>query len=98
MENMFNGRIEPAKIEILLNKIEANFSKYKVELLPNRSKDCWSVSFKSPYAASAYISNFNDKPELNSDFAYVLKTMPQIPIMIEVVKVLNRDVKNIDKI
>jgi hypothetical protein len=98
MRQMYRGKIEPEKIDKLLDRIEANFSKYKVELLPNRSKQCWSVRFKSPYAASPYTSNINDNPELNSDFAYVLKNMPQMIIMPEVIKILNRDVKNIDKI
>ena len=98
MRQMYKGKIEPEKIDKLLDRIEANFSKYKVELLPNRSKQCWSVRFKSPYTASPYTSNINDNPELNSDFAYVLKNMPQMIIMPEVIKILNRDVKNIDKI
>lgn len=98
MRQLYRGKIEPEKIDKLLERIDANFSKYKVELLPNRGKQCWSVRFKSPYTASPYTSNINDKPELNSDFAYVLKNMPQMMIMPEVIKILNRDVKNIDKI
>jgi len=98
MNAIFQGKIEPSKISALLDRVDANFSKYKVALIPNASKNCWSVSFKSPFSASSTVSNFNSTPELNSDYSYVLKTMPQIIIMQEILKSLERDPKNIDKI
>jgi len=99
---VLQGKVKPEQVDALMNRLESNITKYKVDLVPNKGNangvPNWAIKFQSPFDTTPVIMNFNNDPELNSDFSYLIKNMPQIMIMSEVIKFLEKNPGEIDNI
>lgn len=90
------GKVTDEQITKLVDKISDNYEKYKVEIIPNNRAN-WVVKLDTPTmgATRKYLTS---SPELDSDYTYIVKNMPQILIMTEIINKLAQDPSSIDKI
>lgn len=97
-KKLLGERATEQQIENMLNRVEKDFSKYKYSLIPNKSRNSWASSFESPTIPTQVKTLNGVQSELDSDFAYLTKNMPQLLIMLEISKYLDLNPTEIDKI
>lgn len=97
-KKLLGDRASEQQIDNMLNRVEKNFSKYKYSLIPNKSRNSWASSFESPTIPTQVKTLNGVQSELDSDFTYLTKNMPQLLIMLEISKYLDLNPTEIDKI
>ncbi len=97
-KKLLGDRVTEQQIENMLNRVEKDFSKYKYSLIPNKSRNSWASSFEAPTIPTQVKTLNGVQSELDSDFTYLTKNMPQLLIMLEISKYLDLNPTEIDKI
>lgn len=95
-QTILKDKVSTAQIDEMINRINNNFENYQISI-KNNNKMSWLVQFSTPNGLDVK-GNLNNKAELDGDYAYMLKNMPQLLIMLEVAKHLRRNPQDIDKI
>ena len=88
--------VTDAQIDTFVSNVENNFDKYRIELQPNNGQN-WVVKIDSPKSGETtkYLSRGS---ELDLDYMYIVKNMPQLLIMKELTKQLIEDPEKIDRL
>lgn len=84
------------QITKFVSNINNNFEKYTVKVQPN-NKQNWIVKTTSPKSGEM-VKYLSMDSELDTDYMYIVKNIPQILIMGELTKELIRDPKKIDNL
>lgn len=95
-QTILKDKVSTEQIDEMINRINNNFENYQISI-KNNNKMSWLVQFSTPNGLDVK-GNLNNKAELDGDYAYMLKNMPQLLIMLEVAKHLRRNPQDIDKI
>lgn len=88
--------VSEQQVDSLVDRISSNFDKYNIEYI-NNNKSNWMVRFSTPSGLEV-MGNLSDNPELDSDYTYVLKNMPQLLIMTEIANYLKKSPSKIDSL
>lgn len=88
--------VSKEQVDNLVNRISKNFDKYSIEYINNNKKN-WMVRFSTPSGVEV-MGNLNNNPELDGDYTYLLKNMPQLLIMTEVANYLKKSPSKIDSL
>lgn len=95
-QSLLGDRVSTQQIDAMLNRIESNFENYNIAV-KNNNKMNWMVEFSTPTGFSKK-GVLNNKLDLDGDYTYILKNMPQLLIMVEIAKHLRTNPQDIDNI
>lgn len=88
--------VSSEQIDNLINRISKDFDKYNIEYI-NNNKNNWMVRFSTPSGVEV-MGNLSNSSELDGDYTYILKNMPQLLIMTEIAKYLKNNPQKIDSL